>query len=586
MIPSPSRACARLAGSMPSRRSVAPAQERASRGRVVRLLSLVALLVLLTVLASFTLLSTVHDTTAPAAVPHDNASGGELRLSNVQGSNMVLQRDVAASLWGQTVPDDIVECTLLLHNGTTEVATSQRSAQTTGNWAVTLRPHPAGGPHQLVCTSAGASITLTQVYFGDVFLCAGQSNMVMPVNKSFTAAEEVQDAAAAPRPGLRLFSAAPDKSVTAEPVPHANGFRALAQPWSPATPDVVSGFSAVCWTAGRTIYDALNGEVPIGLIATAAGGSCIEKWSPDVALRACGQPVGQGSLYSAMVVPLIGTRLAGVLWYQGESNVGPAASGTCGVQGLYYECAFSQLLASWRLTFAQPDLPWAHVQLSPYTPLVVQGSDPNGTSLALVRHAQQAATQRAAATPTVLVTAIDQGDPDSPYGDIHPRGKVAIGMRLAGAMLHLVYGNATAARAPWRSPVCVSAQWLGAAAVLRVAFQTSAEEGLLMRPPTGCHPDSGVRGSDTRLRCAGWELQSEADGRWHSALGVRVENGTAVVMGAPPGLRGVAGVRYAWSAWPALSLFSTSGLPALPCALDVNIAGNGTAAADPTQGAT
>ena len=327
VIPSPSRARARLAGSMPSRRSVAPApQERASRGRVFRLLSLVALLVLLTVLGSFTLLSTVHDTTAPGA---GSASGGELRLSNVLGSNMVLQRGVAATLWGQTVPDDTVECTLLLHNGNTEVATSHRSAQTTGSWAVSFLPQPAGGPHQLVCTSAGASITLTQVYFGDVFLCAGQSNMVFPVNKSATAAKEAQDAAAAPRPGLRLFAAAPDKSVTAEPVPHAHGFRALAQPWSPATPDVVSGFSAVCWTAGRTIYDALNGDVPIGMIATAAGGSCIEKWSPDVALRACGQPVGQGSLYSAMVVPLIGTRLAGVLWYQGESNVGPAASGTC-----------------------------------------------------------------------------------------------------------------------------------------------------------------------------------------------------------------------------------------------------------------
>jgi sialate O-acetylesterase len=572
---------------MPSRRSVAPAQERASRGRVVKLLFLVALLVLLTALGSFTLLSTVHGSAASGA---GSASGGELRLSNALGSNMVLQRGVAATLWGQSVGEDTVECTLLLLNGSIgEVATSQRSA--TGSWAVSLRPQPAGGPHQLLCTSSllpGATVTLTQVYFGDVFLCAGQSNMVFTVNKSFTAAEEVQDAATVPRPGLRLFAAAPDKSLTAEPVPHAHGFRVVAQPWSEGTPAVVSGFSAVCWTAGRTIYDALGGDVPIGLIATAAGGSCIEKWMPDISLRACGQPVGQGSLYSAMVVPLVPyTRLAGVLWYQGESNVGPAASGTCGVQGLYYENALSQLLAAWRLAFDQPDLPWAHVQLSPYTPLVVQGSDPDGTSLALVRHAQLAATQRAVATPTVLVTAIDQGDADSPYGDIHPRGKAEVGKRLAGAMLHLLYGNTTAVRPPWRSPVCVSAQRLdtgpGAPMTLRVAFQIEAEEGLVQRPPTGCHPDSGVPGGDTRLRCSGWELHSGADGRWHSAQGVIIENGTAVVMGAPPGLQVVVGVRYAWSAWPALSLFSTSGLPALPCALDVMTDGVGPAGGDPSS---
>lgn len=562
---------------MPSRRPVAPAKQWASRGRVLRLLSLVALLVLLAVLGSLSLLSTVHDDTTAAGT--GSASGGELRLSNALGSNMVLQRGVAAAIWGQSLADDTVECTLLLHNGNTEVATSQRSAQQTGqHWVVTLRPQPAGGPHQLVCTSTllpGATVTLKQVFFGDVFLCAGQSNMVFPVNRSFTAAQELQDAAAVPRPGLRIFAAAPDKSLTAAPVPHAHGFRSLSTPWSPAaSPGVVSGFSAVCWTAGKTIYDALGGEVPIGLIAAAAGGSCIEKWSPDVALRACGQPVGQGSLYSAMIAPLVPhTRLAGVLWYQGESNVGPAASGTCGVQGLHYECAFSQLLTAWRLAFNKPDLPWAHVQLSPFTPF----SDANGSSLALLRHAQLAATQRAVETPTALVTAIDQGDADSPYGDIHPRGKAAIGARLAGALLHLVYGNTTA-WPPWRSPVCVAAQLVDAgpgataAGLLRVVFHSDEGDGLnrlVLRPPAGCHPQSGAPGGDARLRCAGWELQSDGDGSWHAAQGVRVENGSAVVMGAPPGLRGVAGVRYAWSAWPALSLFSTSGLPALPCALDV-----------------
>lgn len=117
--------------------------------------------------------------------------------------------------------------------------------------------------------------------------------------------------------------------------------------------------------------------------------------------------------HNAMVEPLRGLAVKGVLWYQGESNVGRAAA---------YAAHFQTLIADWRAHFGQPQLPFYFVQLASFLPLAQ--NDPNNAPWAELRDAQAQALRL---PHTGMAVTLDVGDPD----DIHPRAKRSVGERLA-----------------------------------------------------------------------------------------------------------------------------------------------------------
>lgn len=104
------------------------------------------------------------------------AEGG--LLSNALGSNMVLQRaPQQANLWGWSAPGAEIK---VRFNGTTFATTAQSDS---GKWSLFLPPTPASGPHQIdISSSTNERVVLENVYFGDVFVCSGQSNMEVSVN--------------------------------------------------------------------------------------------------------------------------------------------------------------------------------------------------------------------------------------------------------------------------------------------------------------------------------------------------------------------------------------------------------------------
>lgn len=107
-------------------------------------------------------------------------------------------------------------------------------------------------------------------------------------------------------------------------------------PWSQLGKN--TQFSAVCKFTGVALFDALGGNVPIGLVESAWGGTRIESWSSPDALSSCpadttagcGPPIGgqwarmnstnSGNLCSAawngMLHPILNMRFAAMLWYQ------------------------------------------------------------------------------------------------------------------------------------------------------------------------------------------------------------------------------------------------------------------------------
>ena len=100
---------------------------------------------------------------------------------------------------------------------------------------------------------------------------------------------------------------------------------------------------AICWLTGREIHDALH--VPVGLISSNWGGTSIQVWMPSEANELCQQGNWSGDRHNAMINPFtVGPmQMAGILWYQGESNNG---------QGRYYSCAWPALIMAWRRLFA------------------------------------------------------------------------------------------------------------------------------------------------------------------------------------------------------------------------------------------
>ncbi|KAK0339876.1 hypothetical protein LTR94_032803, partial [Friedmanniomyces endolithicus] len=149
----------------------------------------------------------------------------------------------------------------------------QAVADATGAWRAHLPPMPAGGPYVLTARSGGSTQTLSDIMVGDVWLCSGQSNMELPVERTLNAPSVI---GAANDDGIRLVTVQKDFDVAAQ-----DTFRnPLA--WAAASPASVGGFSAACYYFAQDLRR--DHDVPTGLISSNWGGSNIETWMSPKAL--------------------------------------------------------------------------------------------------------------------------------------------------------------------------------------------------------------------------------------------------------------------------------------------------------------
>ena len=189
----------------------------------------------------------------------------ELAVSNLFGTGMVLQRDAVVPVWGTAAPGAEVTVAIAGNSATT-------TADAAGRWRAELPPLAAGGPHVLVVTGDGSSLSFANVLVGDVWVCSGQSNMEWTVADSHKGAQEV---AAANDPGIRHFKV--PTSWAASPSDELAGGA-----WETADPEHVGGFTAVGYFFARELRR--HRDMPIGLINTSWGGSRIEPWMSAEAL--------------------------------------------------------------------------------------------------------------------------------------------------------------------------------------------------------------------------------------------------------------------------------------------------------------
>jgi sialate O-acetylesterase len=139
-----------------------------------------------------------------------------------------------------------------------------------GNFSFDLPAMPPGGPHTLL-VEGSSRVELSDVWFGEVWLASGQSNMEWPVSASHAAPEEV---AAARWPAIRAFKVEPRPSLHEEVECEGR--------WQVCSPETVGDFSAVAYFFARELHQARG--VPVGIIDATWGGTCIEAWTSPVAL--------------------------------------------------------------------------------------------------------------------------------------------------------------------------------------------------------------------------------------------------------------------------------------------------------------
>ena len=117
-------------------------------------------------------------------------------------------------------------------------------------------------------------------------------------------------------------------------------------------------------------------------------------------------------LYNGMINPLVPYTIKGVIWYQGESNVGRADQ---------YENLFPAMIRDWREKWNY-DFPFYYVQIAPY-----QYNINKDSSLDQSQELREAQRNSLKTKNTGMVVTMDIGN----FNNIHPSNKQDIGSRLA-----------------------------------------------------------------------------------------------------------------------------------------------------------
>ena len=341
-------------------------------------------------------------------------------LPAIFSDNMVLQRNSEVSIWGWAKPGEIVSIKPSWDSDSLSTKVGKN-----GFWKLGLKTPDLRGPQEIVIKGYN-SIRLKNVLLGEVWLASGQSNMEWNAAAGIKGGEEA--IAAAKNPNIRFFTVA--NRVADGPQNDLDG------QWAESTPETMKNFSAVAYFFGKKLQEEL--DVPVGLINSTWGGTPAEVWMPsevvtnDKDLSKAAKmlpdvewgPRQPGLLYNAMIAPITNFEIAGILWYQGESNVENAS---------YYEHIFSTLIEIWRQKW-EKQLPFLFAQIAPYD----YGDNFKGVT---IRDAQR----RTLKLPgTAMVMTSDIGN----INNIHPRNKIDVGDRFANLALAEVYGKKIKAYAP------------------------------------------------------------------------------------------------------------------------------------------
>jgi sialate O-acetylesterase len=433
------------------------------------------------------------------------AASAKVDPAPIFGEGMCLQREKPLPVWGHADPNAAVTVTLA---GAT--ATAQSGAD--GQWRVVLPPLKAGGPYELEIVVPRGAKKFANVYVGDIWLCAGQSNMQWEIYRSTTAAEAARES----NPQIRLFK--------------------VGGRWAAAEGESLQNFSAIGYYFGRNLHRDL--KIPIGLVYCGEGGTSAESWTPLERLQSLHySPAHQWNIfYTQRILPLRDFAVTGCIWYQGENNAS---------HPLAYPDLMAALIGGWREQFQQGDFPFLIVQLARAGARINPPHPEPAKNWPRLRDAQVKILR---VKNTGLVPCFDVTN-----ANIHPPMKQPVGERLALLARSMVYGEPESV-AP-RCPLFERAEHRGHEVILHFSH---APTGLMLQDGT-IKPDGSVTLAPAQqindlflVRRDGSSdaVKAKLDG---SALVIDIGGETALP-----------DIYYAWSDFPIGNIYNKSGLPLSP----------------------
>lgn len=368
---------------------------------------------------------------------------GGLQLASVFASHMVLQRNKPVKFYGTANASEKIN---IIFNKKQQAII----ADDNGKWSVEFAAMKAGGPFTAVFVAANKKIVVDDILIGEVWLCSGQSNMYFPLSSAINSEDEMKSAEK--NSSLRLLKMQPivetnEYAWDSSTLDKINELQYFSGTWQQCDSGKAKTFSAVAYYFGKKLQEHLH--VPVGLIEVAVGGSTTESWvdrysmehhpvlvnelnnwrksdffQPWVRARADTNlknatnpkqrhPYDPSYNFEAGIQPFIGFPVAGVIWYQGESNAHNIE---------LHEIVFPELVKSWKQQWGY-NFPFYYVQLSSI----------NRPSWPAFRYSQLQLLNRI--PNSGMAVSSDLGHPT----DVHPRQKKPVGERLAALALHFKY---------------------------------------------------------------------------------------------------------------------------------------------------
>lgn len=346
---------------------------------------------------------------------------------------MVLQQQCEVNIWGKAKPKTEVSV-----KPSWSEKTYKAVADKGGDWLVEIpTPDASFDKHSLVI-SDGDAICLDNILIGDVWICAGQSNMEMPVKgfRSQPVENSLRYILEAPLQAdrIRMFDVENHKSYDSEQWDCSGGC------WRESSTESVAETSAVAYFFALNISRTV--DIPIGIVTADWGGTRIEAWMPMSALRDILSdeqiaakhdlhPILPTETYCGMIAPIRQFSARGFLWYQGEANLGYQSLDYLGDID-HYDVMMARMVKQWRKDWDDKNdkMPFYYTMIAPY----IYCDSAADTSLPLFIETQTRALGKIANCG--MATTSDLGEPTC----IHPAKKYEVGERLAALALSQTYG--------------------------------------------------------------------------------------------------------------------------------------------------
>ncbi len=493
-------------------------------------------------------------------------------------SHMVLQRNKPVKIWGKCSGNTPVTVSFM---GNT--VTVQPEGE---NWTAVLPPMEAARSQELMVTSAEEEIRISDVHVGEVWIAGGQSNMefYLKYDQDFR-----QGPLPAPNGDIRFYDV---PEICYEGQDQDFDYSRMGF-WRTCTPENLEYYSAVGYYFAVKIWETLG--VPVGIIGCNKGGSCIQTWMSEDALKEHGQvwlddyereiaavdypayqeamrkdprmnmgnlfgdPFTEETLYgigpermtelmeqfAALMdgKPMIHYDNRPGCYYENmlKKIVGTAVRGVIWYQGeseVYHpECfyeLFQDMIRFWRELWGEK-LPFYCVQLAPFQ----NWMDSYGTDFLVIRRLQQKAVEK-----MERVYLISTSDVGMRY-DIHPKEKKPVGERLGLSVLKYEYGKTIQADAPRGTDAYAKGN------DLYIEF-------------SGDMDTLEVRGQEIQelqLFAQGYDGEQEIS---FDAGDFNIEGTTLILRNANMGGHRVSRAAFAWKDYYKVNLYGSNGLPAMP----------------------